>query len=533
MHSAPLTPDETNRLAKLWQYQVLDSAAEKVFDDLTQLAADICDTPIALISLVDTERQWFKAKIGIDACETHRDLAFCAHAIHGRQVFEVPDATQDERFADNPLVTQDPNIRFYAGAPLVSPDGFAIGTLCTIDRVPKKLTEKQRRALSILAHEVISQLELRQKVHELEHSNANKSAFISRISHELRTPLNAIVGFSSLLLKKQTDLALPEKVIKHLQHIAFSGKKLGELINSVLDLAKIEAGKMELHTAPVNLPELISNIAGMLKGGADEKGVIFTLHMAKDLPQWVSSDETKLGQVLINILSNAIKFTPKGKQVSLQVSCDKQHLTFSVQDEGIGISAENLKRLFIPFEQADNSISRQFGGTGLGLAISKQLTGLLQGKLVVHSQLGKGSVFTLQLPLVNSSAPLQTEVTQHVLTGTVLVVEDNNINQEVINAMLEDTQLNVIYADDGEEAIALFGSIGADLILMDIHLPGIDGYETARRIRAFNTQVPIIALSADVLNETTAKQQQLFVSCLTKPVNQELLLKALHTHLPA
>jgi CheY-like chemotaxis protein len=336
-----------------------------------------------------------------------------------------------------------------------------------------------------------------------------------------------------LLLKKQADLALPEKVIKHMQHIAFSGKKLGELINSVLDLAKIEAGKMELHTTPVNLPELIHNIAGMLKGGADEKGVIFKLHMAPDLPKWISSDETKLGQILINILSNAIKFTPKGKQVSLQVRSDKQHLIFTVQDEGIGISTENLSRLFIPFEQADNSISRQFGGTGLGLAISKQLTALLQGKLEVHSQLGKGSTFTLHLPLVQSAAPQQPEITQHVLKGTVLVVEDNNINQEVISAMLEDTQLRIIFADDGEQGLTLFNNTGVDLILMDLHLPGIDGYETARRVRALNTQVPIIALSADVLNETTAQQQQLFVSYLTKPVNQELLLKALYTHLPA
>jgi GAF domain-containing protein len=164
---APFPKDEKQRLKVLWQYEVLDTVPEEVFDDLTELAARICEAPIALISLVDEKRQWFKSKVGITVSETSRDVSFCAYAITQADLFVVPDATRDPRFADNPLVTSDPKIRFYAGAPLVTPDGHALGTLCIIDTMPRDLRLDQKQALRILARHVVSQLELRRRSREL------------------------------------------------------------------------------------------------------------------------------------------------------------------------------------------------------------------------------------------------------------------------------------------------------------------------------------------------------------------------------
>jgi hypothetical protein len=165
--SAPIPQNESKRLKVLWQYEVLDTVPEEVFDDLTELAARICEAPIALISLVDEKRQWFKSKVGVTVSETSRDLSFCAYAIGQSDLFIVPDATQDQRFANNPLVISDPKIRFYAGAPLITPDGHALGTLCVIDKVPRELRPEQKQALRILARHVVSQLELRRRSREL------------------------------------------------------------------------------------------------------------------------------------------------------------------------------------------------------------------------------------------------------------------------------------------------------------------------------------------------------------------------------
>jgi hypothetical protein len=165
--TAPIQQNEQKRLKVLWQYEVLDTVPEEVFDDLTELAARICEAPIALISLVDENRQWFKSKVGIDVSETAREISFCAYAITQPDLFIVPDATLDKRFAKNPFVKSEPKIRFYAGAPLVTPDGYALGTLCVIDKVPRELRPEQQQALRILAHHVVSQLELRRRSREL------------------------------------------------------------------------------------------------------------------------------------------------------------------------------------------------------------------------------------------------------------------------------------------------------------------------------------------------------------------------------
>src|SRR5438477_11153973 len=191
---APLPVNETTRLEALRAYDVLDTPPEQAFDDLTRLASQICNTPVAMVSLVDGDRQWFKSKVGTEATETPRDVAFCAHAILEPDLFIVPDAEADERFFDNPLVTSDPHVRFYAGAPLITPDGHAIGTLCTIDRVSRELSTEQTEALRALARQAVTQFELRRHLKKLQELEKLRDSLTSMIVHDLRTPLTSLLG---------------------------------------------------------------------------------------------------------------------------------------------------------------------------------------------------------------------------------------------------------------------------------------------------------------------------------------------------
>ena len=198
--TAPVPPNDRKRLRVLWQYELLDTVPEEMFDDLTELAARICEAPIALITLVDEDRQWFKSKIGVTISETSRDISFCGHAICQTDLFVIPDATKDSRFAENPLVKSDPKIRFYAGAPLVSPDGYALGTLCVIDKVPRELRTEQQQALRVLARHVMTQLELRRHSRELARAHKERD----RIHKDLKKAREDLTKAKNDLKRLQT-----------------------------------------------------------------------------------------------------------------------------------------------------------------------------------------------------------------------------------------------------------------------------------------------------------------------------------------
>lgn len=404
-----LPTNEQERLEALEAYQVLDTEAEKAFDDLTILASRLCQTPIALVSLIDPERQWFKARVGLDACETERDIAFCAHAIHQPEVMEVEDTLQDERFWDNPLVTDAPFIRFYAGAPLITPEGYAIGTLCVIAPHPMKLTDEQKDNLSILARAVVSQLELRKKVRELDRVSQFKSDFLSNMSHEIRTPIHGISGTLHLLQNMSLN-----REQKHLVSLALgSADALTELVNDILDLSRIEAGKLELQTEEFDLASLLTEVGATHGIKANEK-MIELICPARHIPSGrVRADSLRLRQVLNNLISNAIKFTHEGfvsvdllltpKPSASENGPQKLTARFEVRDSGIGLTEEQLSRLFRRFQQASADTAQLYGGSGLGLNICQQLVELMGGRIGVESGYGEGSLFWFEVELESAN----------------------------------------------------------------------------------------------------------------------------------
>jgi signal transduction histidine kinase len=274
---APLPANEAARLAALRRLEILDTAPEQCFDDITFLASQICGTPISLITLIDGQRQWFKSCVGMPAAETPRDQAFCAHAIlQPNEILVVPDALADPRFADNPLVTDDPGIRFYAGAPLLAPDGNALGTLCVIDRQERALTPQQLAALGALARQVNALLNLRALAHTLETERARaesatqaKAAFLASMSHEIRTPMNGVLGAVHLLERSE----LPVRARELVGLISQSGTSLLSLIDDILDFSKLEAGKLRILREPFVLEGTANQSLALLRPRAQAKGL--------------------------------------------------------------------------------------------------------------------------------------------------------------------------------------------------------------------------------------------------------------------
>ena len=365
-----------------------------------------------------------------------------------------------------------------------------------------------------------------------------KSAFLANMSHEIRTPLNAIVGFSQILLKQSDNGALPEEMIQYLDHIKNSGEFLSELINNILDLSKIEAGKMTISEEQVNFKQLVQGIYHIHMPDAEEKGLLFTYDYYDDVPETIVSDRTKLNQILMNLVANAIKFTTEGN-VSLKIMCDKEEVVVQVTDDGIGIDENRLDAIFDTFEQADSSTTRRFGGTGLGLAITRKIVEILGGHIKIVSEIDHGSTVTVRLPLKEGDEEredIPVEITNYKFSPDllVLVVEDNEMNQVMAKGLLQKLGLTVQIAKNGQEGVNKTMQLDPDLILMDLHMPVLDGIEAMKKIRQHPSakSIPIIALSADAFTQ----QQEMalkagFTDYLTKPLKLDRLVPLLIDHL--
>jgi signal transduction histidine kinase len=407
LKEAPLPKNEQGRLDKLRVYDILDTPPEAAFDRITRLVADIIGVPMVLVSLIDRERQWFKSRHGLDATQMPRSLAFCAHAILENDLFVVEDATKDERFSDNPLVTEDPNVRFYAGAPLTTPDGFNLGTLCAIDSKPHQLSVQHGRLLEDLAALVVDEMELRlalrsSRQHLAEADNAKKlqNEFVAVISHELRTPLTAIRG-SIGLIEAGTAGPVDDKV-KELATIANrNAANLLELVNELLEYQKMEAGLMEFAFAEVDPITLVESTVADMAGFAVGRGVTLETQIDGPVPK-LGGDIQRLRQLLNNLISNAVKFSPKEAVVTVAVYAEGGNVGFSVTDKGPGIPEDFKDRIFDRFTQASGQGSGDNGpkGTGLGLAISKHIVDAHGGAIRFENSPAAGTTFFVELPLV-------------------------------------------------------------------------------------------------------------------------------------
>jgi signal transduction histidine kinase/CheY-like chemotaxis protein len=342
---------------------------------------------------------------------------------------------------------------------------------------------------------------------EAETANLAKSTFLAMMSHELRTPMNGVLGMAHAL----QGSALDARQAAQVEMLLRSGDGLMALLNDILDISKIEAGKLELEETPFDLVDLGQRVHDLWREAADAKGVRLVYDPAPGLPSWVAGDPNRLRQILQNLVSNALKFTEAGEvRIALRVADGaapgQVRLEAAVSDTGLGMTPEQQGRLFQAFQQAEAATARRFGGTGLGLAICRQLAELMGGDISATSRLGLGSVFRLSLPLRLSEAPEQatapTMAAADISGCRVLVADDNAINQAVARAILEAVGAGVEVARDGAEALAMLRAQPFDVVLMDIHMPGMDGREALARIRAGaagRADMPVIALTADAM----------------------------------
>nr|WP_296064270.1 GAF domain-containing sensor histidine kinase [uncultured Actinoplanes sp.] len=397
---ASLPADEPARLAALHDAQVLDTPPEEDFDDIALLASEICGTPMGLVSLVAEDRQWFKAKVGVDLDETNRELSFCAFAIHGHDVLEVPDATMDVRFADNPMVlAEQAPIRFYAGAPVVLDGTHSVGTVCVVDHVPRTLTPEQRRALRSLARHAAVQLELRRYARHageiadrLRQLDRMKDSFLANVSHELRTPLSTIRGYLEILLEGEFDGESSRRFLAVMQR---NSDRLLRLIEELLQVAKQSDEGERLDLAELDLADLTHQVILGCRPLADHKQISLIDRTA--CPSPARGDARRLSQALNHLVVNAIKFTAPGGEITVDSNTEGEPQLI-ITDTGMGIHPADLPHVFDRFFRGPTADVMALPGPGLGLAVVKSIIEAHHGSIQVRSEPGVGTTVRLILP---------------------------------------------------------------------------------------------------------------------------------------
>ncbi|XCF06692.1 ATP-binding protein [Tamlana crocina] len=395
----PTDPENENeRLENLKSFSILDTLPEEDYDNITKIAAEICNMPIALISLVDDKRQWFKSHHGLEATETPKEYAFCAHAINDpKSVFVVQDARKDERFHDNPLVSGDPEVVFYAGVPLTSENGLPLGTLCVIDHKPNLLSQSQIQSLSALSNQVMKLLELRKNKHlleealkDLEEKNEALEKFVYVAAHDLKSPLLSISGLANLLVEEY-KVKIDNEGMEMLEMIIHSSENLASLVDGLLQYSKSDS-VLNQEKSIIGLKEMKTE---MLELFNFDHSVEMTINSSLSS---IKANKTAINQILINLVANAIKYNDKElAKIEISVSETSKKYKFSVKDNGPGIAPENQQKIFNIFEKLNSQDRFGREGNGIGLATVKKLVEKLGGAIKVDSDLGNGATFTFSI----------------------------------------------------------------------------------------------------------------------------------------
>ncbi|WP_040507252.1 hybrid sensor histidine kinase/response regulator [Leptospira wolbachii] len=494
---APLPKNEAARLSALKGLEILDTPEEEMFDEITKMASLICDVPISLVSLIDETRQWFKSHHGLEDRETPRSLAFCSHAILGDEVFVVPNAKEDIRFKNNPLVEEAPNVIFYAGIPLALDDEIKLGTLCVIDNKPRELNKEQMQMLQLLAKQTIRLLQMRKATERLEieklaaeKASAAKRDFIAAISHDIRNPLNSLLGMSEMI--RETDLN--PTVLSYVDHIRNAGEVILHLVNDTIEISRLEENASVLKNEWFELYECLHILNSFFQAETKRKKIEFKLDSGVNKNVFLHSDKRKIEKIFWNLIANAVKFTTKGTitcSVQLETKTKGEGiLQIEVKDTGPGISPEVKDRLFQKYNQF---VPEGCGipGSGLGLSIVKLSLEEMGGMVEVESKLGEGSTFKVKIPILwkteegksgttDSNIKPQSHLPSFSRPQRVLIADDNDLNRKVLRSYLKPLRFEIVETSNGTDAEKELHESPYDIAFLDIEMPGKNGTEIAK-----------------------------------------------------